>query len=137
MAYNDNLKCTGSRIAEDKLMSRVKDNRPIYAQTNWKLLLPHLVSAGLSDRATNDYLLNEIRTDHDKGMYFCLKVLPSRDQVPTPGCIDACVMRRNIWGTSHYCNCQVHLRLSCTIDSLPALYCLYTCTTCIYPTYGS
>ena len=31
---------------------------------------------------------------------------------------------RNIWGTaSHYCNCQVHLWLSCTIDSLPALYC--------------
>ena len=33
-----------------------------------------------------------IRTDHDIGMYFYLKVLPSRDQVPTPGFIDACVM---------------------------------------------
>ena len=60
-------------------MSRVKDNQPTYiGQTSWKLLLPHLVSAGLSDRATNDYLLNEIRTDHDKGTYFYLKVLPSK-----------------------------------------------------------
>ena len=79
LAYNDNLKCTASRITEEKLMSRVKDNQPSYiAQTNWKLLLPHLVSAGLSDRATNEYLLNEIRTDHDKGMHFYLKVLPSK-----------------------------------------------------------
>jgi len=75
LAYNDNLKCTASHIAEDKLVS---DNQPIYAQTNWKLLLPHLVSAGLSDMATNDYLLNETRTDHDKGMHFYLKVLPSK-----------------------------------------------------------
>ena len=60
-------------------MSRVKHNQPVYiSQTNWKLLLPHLVSVGLSDRATNDYLLNETRTDHDKGMYFYLKILPSK-----------------------------------------------------------
>ena len=74
-----NFQYSSSRIAEEKLMSRVKDHQPKYiAQTNWKLLLPHLVSVGLSDRATNDYLLNETRTDHDKGMYFCLKILPSK-----------------------------------------------------------
>ena len=57
----------------------MKVNQPKYTvQTNWKLLLPYIVSAGLSDRATNDHLLNETRTDHDKGMYFYLKVLPSK-----------------------------------------------------------
>ena len=48
------------------------------ALTNWKFLLPHLVSVDLSDIATTDYLLNENRTDHDKGVHFYLRVLPSK-----------------------------------------------------------
>ena len=48
-----------------------------------------------------------------KECIFISKSYPQRDQVLTPSrsFIDACVMRRNIWGTSHYCNCQVHLQL--------------------------
>lgn len=94
-------------------------SQPIYAaQTNWKLLLPHLVSAGLSDRATNDQ-----NWPWHRNVFL--------SQSPTlkgPGAYTRFHRRlcdgRNIWGTaSHYCNCQVHLWLSCTIDSLPALYC--------------
>ena len=46
--------------------------------TNLECLLPHLVSVDLLDPAATDYLLNETRTEHQKGVYFYLKVLPSK-----------------------------------------------------------
>ena len=46
--------------------------------TNSEYLVPHLVSEGLLDPAATDYLLNENRTEHQKGVYFYLKVLPSK-----------------------------------------------------------
>ena len=55
----------------------MKCSLPKFIQrTNWKLIVPHLVSVDLSDMATTDYLLNETRTDHDKGVHFYLRVLP-------------------------------------------------------------
>ena len=64
-------------IAEEELRLRVKCSLPEFIElTNWEYLVPHLVSVDLSDPATTDYLLNETRTEHQKGVYFYLKVLP-------------------------------------------------------------
>ena len=66
-------------IAEEELRSRVKRKLPEFIElTNWEYLVPHLVSVDLSDPATTDYLLNETRTEHQKGVYFYVKVLPSK-----------------------------------------------------------
>ena len=46
--------------------------------TNSEYLVPRLVSLGLLDPAATEYLLNENRTEHQKGVYFYLKVLPSK-----------------------------------------------------------
>ena len=46
--------------------------------TKSEYLVPHLVTGGLLDPAATDYLLNENRTEHQKGVYFYLKVLPSK-----------------------------------------------------------
>ena len=68
-----------SLTAEERLQSRVKQNLPKFIElTNWKFLLPHLVSVDLSDRATTEFLLNENRTHQDKGVQFYLNVLPSK-----------------------------------------------------------
>ena len=68
-----------SLATDERLQSKVKQNLPKFIElTNWKFLLPHLVSVDLSDRATTDYLLNENRTHQDKGVHFYLKVLPSK-----------------------------------------------------------
>ena len=77
--YKDCL-CTNFTFflpAETRLNSNVKHSLPKFIQrTNWKLIVPHLVSVDLSDHATTDFLLNETRTDHDKGIHFYLRVLP-------------------------------------------------------------
>ena len=66
-------------IAEEELRQRVKCSLPEFIElTNWEYLVPHLVSVDLSDPATTDNLLNETRTEHQKGVYFYLKVLPSK-----------------------------------------------------------
>ena len=66
-------------IAEEELRCRVTRSLPEFIElTNWEYLVPHLVSVDLSDPATTDYLLNETRTEHKKGVYFYLKVLPSK-----------------------------------------------------------
>ena len=57
----------------------MKTNLPEFIElTNLEYLVPHLVSKDLLDPAATDYLLNETRTEHQKGMYFYLKVLPSK-----------------------------------------------------------
>ena len=71
--------CNYTFIAEDKLRSNVQDKQPTFIrQTNWTFLLPHLVSVGLSDSATTDYLLNEHKSHQEKGVHFYNKVLPSK-----------------------------------------------------------
>ena len=71
--------CNYTFIAEDELRSKVQGKLPTFVrQTNWTFLLPHLVSVGLSDSATNDYLLNEHKSHQEKGVHFYLRVLPSK-----------------------------------------------------------
>ena len=66
-------------IAEEELRCRVTRSLPEFIElTNWEYLAPHLVSVDLLDPAATDYLLNETRTEHQKGVYFYLKVLPSK-----------------------------------------------------------
>ena len=57
----------------------MKQNLPKFIElTNWKFLLPHLVSVDLSDRATTHYLVTENNTHQDKGVHFYLEILPSK-----------------------------------------------------------
>jgi len=66
-------------LTEQKLRSSVKSYLPKFIeQTNWKFILPHLVSVDLSDKSTTDFLLNETKSDQDKGDHFYLQVLPSK-----------------------------------------------------------
>jgi hypothetical protein len=46
--------------------------------TNWKLLLPYLMAKELLDRDITDILMNEYRTNLDKGLKFYLSTLPSK-----------------------------------------------------------
>ena len=66
-------------ITEKKLRLTVKAKLPEFIElTNWEYFVPRLVSKDLLDPAAMDYLLNENRTEHKKGEYFYLKVLPTK-----------------------------------------------------------
>ena len=46
--------------------------------TNWKTLLPHLMSKKLLDREISEILMSNYHTNLDKGLKFYLTVLPSK-----------------------------------------------------------
>ena len=49
--------------------------------SNWATLLPLLEKFSLLDPVTKDKLMNPLITNHEKGLYFYLKALPSQGKL--------------------------------------------------------
>lgn len=62
--------------------------------TNWKVLIPHLMANELLDSHISEVLMSNYRTDHEKGLEFYVKVLPSKGNTAYSRFYD-CIAKEN------------------------------------------